>query len=165
MLSAKELVKAVKEVRDDVGDILLENYGSKRVDLDSSITCRELTDKLDIMTRPLRNPRVNIKSSLSEAQWCNDKKQVIVIRNSGKQDSGLIQPEEALQLLENNALLLTREGVPLSLQAAYSLLLSPVTGVTVTDYLVYSNLAKAGFKVVRHTGIQKKQKFDTKRSD
>ena len=49
---------------------------------------------------------------------------MIITRNCGKQDLGPLSPEEALFLLENNCLQLTRSEVPLSLQAAYTLLLS-----------------------------------------
>merc|ERR1719431_652069 len=101
---------------------------------------------------PLTQPRVGIKSSLSEAVWCPDTESVIITRNTGKQELGPLSPEEALQLLENNSLYLTRSGVPMSIQAAYTLLLSPVTGVTPSMYLVYSRLSRAGFRVLTHQG-------------
>ena len=41
----------------------------------------------------------------------------------------------------------------MSLQAAYTLLLSPVTGVTTTMYMVFSKLSRSGFRVVRHQGM------------
>merc|ERR1719233_2189368 len=102
---------------------------------------------------PLTQPRVGIKSSLSEAVWCPDTESVTITRNTGKQELGPLSPEEAFQLLENNSLYLTRSGVPLSIQAAYTLLLSPVTGVTTTMYLVYSKLSRAGFRVLAHQGM------------
>merc|ERR1719431_786200 len=111
---------------------------------------------------PLTQPRVGIKSSLSEAVWCPDTESVIITRNTGKQELGPLSPEEALQLLENNSLYLTRSGVPMSIQAAYTLLLSPVTGVTTSMYLVYSKLSRAGFRVLAHQGMFEQTVMDEK---
>ena len=70
-------------------------------------------------------------------------------RNTGRAELGPVLPEEALFLLENNCLHLTRSDVPLSLQAAFSLLLSPETGLSLEMYLVYSKLTRDGYKLVR----------------
>ena len=130
MLSAKELVKAVKESKkqqdskDDetVGPKLLSWSGGDH-DPDTDLRLRKYLSGLS-------SARVSIKSSLSEAVWDEEHCSVIITRNSGKQELGPLLPEEALFLLENNSLYLKCREVPLSLQAAYTLLLSPKTGLT-----------------------------------
>eukprot|EP00092_Neocalanus_flemingeri_P038203 GFUD01041584.1.p1 GENE.GFUD01041584.1~~GFUD01041584.1.p1 ORF type:complete len:472 (-),score=140.79 GFUD01041584.1:1218-2633(-) len=159
MLTAKELVRAVKEVKDEQGGDSVQ-IGAKLVDWDGCYQDQEVLARVSAMVHPLRCPRVSIKSSLSEAVWCADTSRVVITKNSGRQELGPLLPEEALQLLENNALFLTRAGVPLSLQAGYTLLLSPTTGVSSTEYMVYSKLARAGYKVVRHQGSIKNVAMD-----
>jgi len=153
MLTAKELVRAVKEVKEEVVSYENEKKGAKIVESNKVTNESEVIERVNTLMCPLTQPRVSIKSSLSEALWCPDTKSVIITRNTGKQELGPLCPEEALQLLENNSLYLTRGGVPMSIQAAYTLLLSPVTGITTSMYLVYSKLSRAGYRVVRHQGM------------
>jgi len=152
MLTAKELVRAVKEVKDEVVNNEGDKNRAKVVDSKGNKSESEVRERVNAMIYPLTQPRVGIKSSLSEGAWCPDTSRVIITRNTGKQELGPLCPEEALHLLESNSLYLTRSGVPLSIQAAYTLLLSPLTGVTTTEYMVYSKLARAGYKVIRHQG-------------
>jgi len=125
MLTAKELVRAVKEVKEEVNSEI-DKRGTKIVESNDINTESEVIDRVNALVSPLSQPRVGIKSSFSEAVWCPDTNRVIITRNTGKQELGPVGPEEALQLLENNSLYLTRSGVPMSLQAAYTLLLSPI---------------------------------------
>ena len=62
--------------------------------------------------------------------WDEAQGQVVVTKNSGQMVLGPTTPEEALFALENNSLLLTRNSIPLSLQMAYTLLVSSKTGLS-----------------------------------
>ena len=84
----------------------------------------EVEQRVSSLFQSLASPRVAVRSSLNQAEWDEERGQVIVTRNCGKQERGPLNPEEALFLLENNCLHLTRSEVPLSLQAAYTFLLS-----------------------------------------
>lgn len=64
----------------------------------------------------------------------------------------LLFPEEALFLIESNLLSLTVNGVSLSVQEAFQLLLSPENGLTKEEYMVYAHLRRLGYIVVRHGG-------------
>ena len=120
MLSAKDLVRAIKEPRqvseEERRDLTkcLERTASSELEVDQRISA---------LFRSLASPRVAVRSSLNQAEWEEEGRQVIITRNCGRQEPGHINPEEALFLLENNSLQLTRSEVPLSLQAAYTLLL------------------------------------------
>ena len=144
MLSARELVRNVKEVKEEIGNTAIKKADSKIVEWDGRFRDQEVLARVSTMVHSIRVPRVSIKSSLSVAEWSNTTKQVVITKNTGKQDVGELMAEEALHLLENNSLYLTSSGVPLSIHAAFTLLLSPVTGVSTTDYMVYSKLARAG---------------------
>ena len=120
MLSAKELVRAMKEPRqvaEEKRDVTkcLERTASSEV---------EVEERISSLFQSLASPRVAVRSSLNLAEWDEERGEVIITRNCGRQDIGPLNPEEALFLLENNSLHLTRSEVPLSLQAAYTLLLS-----------------------------------------
>ena len=160
MLTAKQLVRAMKEPRqaaEEKRDVTkcLERTASSEV---------EVEERISSLFQSLASPRVAVRSSLNLAEWDEERGQVIITRNCGRQDIGPLNPEEALFLLENNSLHLTRSEVPLSLQAAYTLLLGHTdltlgnpSNTTVirqtfyfTDkYLVYSKLTREGFKLVR----------------
>ena len=120
MLSAKELVRAVKDPR---AESVESRDVAKCMDW-AGHNQEELDQRISSLFRPLSSPRVAVKSSLSEAEWDEEGCQVIITRNCGRQEVGPLHPEEALFLLENNCLQLTRSEVPLSLQAAYTLLLT-----------------------------------------
>ena len=120
MLSARELVRAIKEPR---------QAGEERREvakcLDRTATSElEVEQRVSALFGSLASPRVAVRSSLNLAEWDEERGEVIITRNSGRQEPGPLQPEEALFLLENNCLQLSRCEVPLSLQAAYSLLLT-----------------------------------------
>ena len=120
MLSARELVRAIKEPR---------QLGEERRELTKCLerteqTEQEVEQRVSSLFGSLASPRVAVRSSLSQAEWDEERREVIISRNSGRQEPGPLSPEEALFLLENNCLQLTRSEVPLSLQAAYTLLLS-----------------------------------------
>ena len=128
MLSAKELVKAVKETKAE--EVKEEKTCYKLLGWDGKYHDPEVETKVTSLLHPLTHPRVSIKSSLSEAVWDEDSHQVVIIKNCGRQELGPLLPEEALFLMENNSLYLTRKGVPLSLQTAYTHLISDKTGLT-----------------------------------
>ena len=120
MLSARELVRAIKEPR-PAGEERREVAKCLERTAASQL---EVEQRISALFGSLASPRVAVRSSLNLAEWDEEKGEVIITRNSGRQEPGRLQPEEALFLLENNCLQLTRSEVPLSLQAAYSLLLT-----------------------------------------
>lgn len=121
MLSAKELVRAIKDPR---ADNETPKDVSKFVDWNSQCSQQELEQRISSLFRPLSQPRVAVKSCLNEAVWDEERRHVTITKNCGRQEVGPVLPEECLFLLENNCLLLTRSALPLSLQAAYTLLLT-----------------------------------------
>ena len=124
MLSAKELVRAVKEPRSDTERCPEGGDVGKYTDWSPQSTEAELEQRISSLFRPLSLPRIAVKSSLSEADWDENKSQFKINKNCGRQELGPLLPEEALYLLENNCILLSRSGVPLSLQSTYNLLVT-----------------------------------------
>ena len=130
MLNARELVRAVKDSKVIENKADQEKNSNKLLEWDGKYKDVETTGRLEALFAPLSQPRVNIKSSLSEAVWDEALGQVVVTKNSGQMVLGPTTPEEALFALENNSLLLTRNSIPLSLQMAYTLLVSSKTGLS-----------------------------------
>ena len=112
MLTAKELVRVVKEAR--VVDEEGEGAGSKLVDWRPAGE-REVGRRVERLMRPLTAPRVAVRSSLAWAEWRGGGR-VEVTRGGGRLEPGNLPPEDALHSLENSGLSLNWAGVPLSLQ-------------------------------------------------
>ena len=141
MLSAQDLVRAVKDPRPDPAACEERGDVGKCMDWTGQSDHQEVDKRISSLYRPLSQPRVAVKSCLSEAIWDEERAEVTIIKNSGRQELGPVMPEEALFLLENNSLLLSRAAVPLSLQAAYSLLLSQ------TDLTLGTDMALSHFNL------------------
>uniref|UniRef100_T1H9I1 tRNA_int_end_N2 domain-containing protein n=1 Tax=Rhodnius prolixus TaxID=13249 RepID=T1H9I1_RHOPR len=103
--------------------------------------------------------RIEKQSNLAKAEWHVDRKKAKVLKQIGKhwevvghhQDNELwLLPEEALYLLEINVLELFHDGVPVSVEHAYALLLNESNNVTLSEYRVYSYLSRRGYKLIRH---------------
>jgi hypothetical protein len=60
-------------------------------------------------------------------------------------------PEEALFLLETACLELMYNGVAISIQEGYGMLLGPETGCTFNEYQTYMHLMRQGYIVLRHS--------------
>ena len=130
MLNARELVRAVKDSKVIENKADQEKNSNKLLEWDGKYKDVETTGRLEALFAPLCQARVNIKSSLSEAVWDEAQGQVVVTKNSGQMVLGTTTPDEALFALENNSLMLTRNSIPLSLQMAYTLLVSSKTGLS-----------------------------------
>ncbi|KAJ8728317.1 hypothetical protein PYW08_016702 [Mythimna loreyi] len=103
--------------------------------------------------------RIEKCGTLSHAEWRDDLMLAEVTQKAGGHWQYLghnvgkklyLRPEEALFLMEVNCLLLKHNEVTVSLQKAYSLLLSSST--TMIQYKVYASLSRLGYRVFRHTG-------------
>ncbi|XP_034937475.1 uncharacterized protein Tsen54 isoform X2 [Chelonus insularis] len=105
----------------------------------------------------LKLERVNRISAMASAQWIPEEKRAKVTKKSGIDWNNYghtlnsityLIPEEALLLLETNNLELTCDGVSLSIQQAYELLInSPNSGCTLDEYRVFSQLARLGYRL------------------
>ncbi|XP_046741148.1 uncharacterized protein LOC124408330 [Diprion similis] len=103
--------------------------------------------------------RVERSSQLATAEWLPLESRARVTKKSGQEwtNFGLEEnlelyliPEEALLLLELNRLELTWEGVPLSVQQAYAVLLeSNQPKCNIDEYRVYSHLVRQGYRLQR----------------
>ncbi|KAI4487003.1 hypothetical protein M0802_012103 [Mischocyttarus mexicanus] len=101
--------------------------------------------------------RVERISQLAVAEWLPQTRKARVIKKSG-QDWGnfgievnktlLLLPEESLLLLEMNCLELTWNGVALSIQQAYEILIDNKE-CTLEEYRVYSQLTRYGYHIQR----------------
>ncbi|BES99468.1 tRNA splicing endonuclease 54 homolog (S. cerevisiae) [Nesidiocoris tenuis] len=101
--------------------------------------------------------RIEKKQNLSSAIWVSDLGKAKVTKKSGKHwevfghtvDSvDWLYPEEALFLLEVNALELYVDEVPLSLEQTYSLVIGG--HCPLGEYRVYAHLSRKGYRVLRH---------------
>ncbi|XP_046616468.1 uncharacterized protein LOC124303384 [Neodiprion virginianus] len=103
--------------------------------------------------------RVERSSQLATAEWLPLESRARVTKKSGQEwtNFGLEEnlelyliPEEALLLLELNRLELTWEGVALSVQQAYVVLLeSNPSKCNIDEYRVYSHLVRQGYRLQR----------------
>ncbi|XP_015188886.1 PREDICTED: uncharacterized protein LOC107073016 [Polistes dominula] len=101
--------------------------------------------------------RVERISQLAVAEWLPQTRKARVIKKSG-QDWGnfgievnktlFLLPEESLLLLEMNCLELTWNGVALSIQQAYDILIDNKE-CTLEEYRVYSQLTRYGYHIQR----------------
>ncbi|KAF6199788.1 hypothetical protein GE061_006086, partial [Apolygus lucorum] len=101
--------------------------------------------------------RIEKKTSLLSAIWLSDVGKAKVTKRAGKfwevfghtvDSEDWLLPEEALFLLETNALELFRDDVPLSLEETYSLVIGD--HCSLEEYRVYSHLSRKGYRVLRH---------------
>ena len=85
MLSAKELVRAVKEPRKHQEAKHEQPVGPKLLSWDGKSDDPDIDARLRGHFQSLSQPRVSIKSSLSEAVWDEEHNTVIITKNTGKQ--------------------------------------------------------------------------------
>jgi len=125
--------------------------------------------RLEALEGIISAPRVNARSQLSEAVWEPGLRLARMVKPVGKHWETIghfvtfddsqqmcLFPEEFVFLMESNNLEVTsssKNGVPLSLQAAYDLMLG--SGVSLEHFTVYSHLSRLGYKVVRHNNAEK----------
>ncbi|VVC88991.1 unnamed protein product, partial [Leptidea sinapis] len=101
--------------------------------------------------------RIEKRGNLSRAEWKNELMLAEVIHKVGGHWQYLghnvgkklyLEPEEILYLMESNCLQLTYNGVTVSLQQAYTLLMKG--NISLLQYKVYASLSRMGYKVIRH---------------
>ncbi|KAJ8923194.1 hypothetical protein NQ315_001748 [Exocentrus adspersus] len=108
----------------------------------------------------LNHERAERRCARSQAVWLPEVKLAKLVKSVktinlfGYQDrtGSFLYPEEALFLMETNRLELTFNGVPLSIQEGYDLLLrSP--GCSLLKYRVYKKLARFGYRLFRYSEV------------
>lgn len=108
----------------------------------------------------LSEDRIEKCGNLSAADWKPELMRAQVTKKVGKHwevfghnkdNCEWLFPEEALFMLETNTLELSYDGVPVSVQKAYTILINnSKTDCTLSEYRVYSHLSRQGYRVVRH---------------
>ncbi|XP_052788282.1 tRNA-splicing endonuclease subunit Sen54-like [Mya arenaria] len=156
MLSADELFKYKQGLEKTVP----EKGGTKDFNPDGSWIQNKQIEKFhEERERVLQEPRVHKKQDLAVGEWNADLNlvelrkemrnfwQVMGFTNTARK---WLHPEEALFLIETNVLQVLHEGLPLSMQEAWQLLLGNT--VTMEFYQVYTHLRRIGYVVLRHQG-------------
>ncbi|KAI5652051.1 tRNA-splicing endonuclease subunit sen54 n-term domain-containing protein [Phthorimaea operculella] len=154
LLSGAELVaRGITKI-----DVTLPALGQKEVVPSGTwLEQKQIQSALEARKHMIEVQRIEKSSVLSQAEWREDlmlaevSKKVgghwqYVGHNVGK--TTYLTPEEALYLMEVNCLRLTYNGVIVSLQQAYSLLLRG--DISILHYKVYASLSRIGYKVFRH---------------
>ncbi|XP_018565884.1 tRNA-splicing endonuclease subunit Sen54 isoform X2 [Anoplophora glabripennis] len=116
--------------------------------------------------------RADRRCARSLATWSSEDKLAKVTRtvkslnNFGYQDKNgtYLYPEEALFLMETNRLEVTIDGVPLSVQEGYDLLLKHCECDAV-KYRVYKKLALLGYRLLRYSELRRRLSKTTKKQD
>ncbi|XP_063825113.1 uncharacterized protein LOC135074677 [Ostrinia nubilalis] len=139
-------------------DVTLPEVGLKDVKPDGSwLEGKQIQSALEARKHLVEAERIEKSGILSHAEWQDELKLAEVTKQSGShwqffghhRDKKLyLRPEEALFLIEVNCLVLKYNGVTVSLQQAYSLLLSD--DITIVQYKVYASLSRLGYKVFKH---------------
>ncbi|KAG8235171.1 hypothetical protein J437_LFUL015477 [Ladona fulva] len=126
---------------------------------DNRVEKKKIENLLNETRSILEEERLERLASLSQAEWIPSIQLVKVTKLVGRQWSYMghrylgdmvLYPEEALFLLETNAIEISYGGMPMSLQQAYSVLLGANSTCTLEEYRVYSHLTKYGYKLRRH---------------
>ncbi|XP_069685224.1 putative leucine-rich repeat-containing protein DDB_G0290503 [Periplaneta americana] len=155
MLTAQELVQLRVKV-----DKTLPTKGTKDFQPSHSwLEKKQIQTALDERKVLLEEERVEKLGTLIKAEWDPELKIAVVtcnvgrqLKHMGRQVGGKIQlyPEEALFLMEANCLELMYSGVTMSIQQAFSMLLSADTGCTFNEYQTYAHLVRQGYNLLRH---------------
>ncbi|XP_078346897.1 uncharacterized protein LOC144632172 [Oculina patagonica] len=129
---------------------------------DSSEQDDTLTSLLQEQRDILQEQRVAKKGNLSIGTWNPDDQVAEITVTKGhhwqhfgqnKHGKMVLQPHEALFLLEQGSLQLFYSGLPMSFQQAYMSMLSD--DFTPDHYLVYTYFLRLGFIVLQHSSRQK----------
>ncbi|XP_012264106.2 uncharacterized protein LOC105690667 isoform X1 [Athalia rosae] len=140
---------------------ILPSVGQKQYEPNSCWLQKKQIEKgLNDRKELLGVERVERKSQLAAAEWLPQESRARVTKKSGQEWTNFgveencqlyLIPEEALMLLELNCLELSWDGVALSVQQAYSILLeSNPSGCTLHEYRVYSHLVRQGYRLQRY---------------
>uniref|UniRef100_A0A182MW92 tRNA-splicing endonuclease subunit Sen54 N-terminal domain-containing protein n=1 Tax=Anopheles culicifacies TaxID=139723 RepID=A0A182MW92_9DIPT len=117
----------------------------------------------DQFRRMLSQERVNKLDSISEGVWENDHRRIRITRVEGKWQSygyedstgKYVESHEGLFLMEMNRLIVRWNGMVLSIEQGYSLLLGHPGTLTLEEYQVYSILVRASYYVLRYDPSRK----------
>uniref|UniRef100_A0A0K8TFY1 tRNA-splicing endonuclease subunit Sen54 N-terminal domain-containing protein n=1 Tax=Lygus hesperus TaxID=30085 RepID=A0A0K8TFY1_LYGHE len=152
LLSGKDVINLKNSSLKDIPS------GSKEYAPNNSwLESKQIQVTLETYHDLVRSERIEKKANLSSAIWLDDVGKAKVTKKAGKfwevfghtiDSEDWLLPEEALFLLETNALELFREGVPLSIEETYSLVVGD--HCSLEEYRVYSHLSRKGYRVLRH---------------
>ena len=158
VLSADELLKSQQDLAQGV-----PSFGNKLVEPSGNLQeWQDLEHRMNDLKSTLNEPRISLRSQLSEAIWDPTKDLARVVKPFNKHwgvmghivDNCLhIYPEEALFLLESNAIEVKLNDIAMSIQQSYEVMLAK--DCSLDEYRVYSHLTRQGYKVVRHQGRDK----------
>ncbi|CAG8440846.1 8049_t:CDS:2 [Acaulospora morrowiae] len=133
-----------------------------------------LKESLQELKRALEEERSTSSRNICKGMWCDspvNKVLVTVIRgnhfhNMGHSINGehWLYPEEALFLLERGALTADFEGVPVSIQQAYMLMMRE-SRLTLEKYQVYAYLKRIGYTVTRPPPSSSSREFKSDSED
>ena len=119
----------------------------------------EIQTKLLSVKSLISRPLVSQIAQMSEATWDISKGMAIVNKQCGKHwdvmghfrdDTLYLRPEEALFMLESNALEIKLNQLPMSIQQSYEVMLG--SQCTLDEYRTYAHFYRQGYKIIRHQG-------------
>lgn len=115
------------------------------------------------LRKAIETPRAARAKHLAVADWCNDHgmARVVTPRGNCMQSMGFYEhgvqwlfPEEAVYLTDRAQLDFRVDGVPASLQRAWSLMLEGPNAITLDEYCAFAHLRRIGY-VVRRPNLDK----------
>uniref|UniRef100_A0A1I8JUJ8 tRNA-splicing endonuclease subunit Sen54 N-terminal domain-containing protein n=1 Tax=Anopheles funestus TaxID=62324 RepID=A0A1I8JUJ8_ANOFN len=117
----------------------------------------------DQFRRLLSQQRVNKLESISEGVWEHDHRRIRITKMEGKWQSfgyedstgKYVENHEGLYLMEMNRLIVRWNGMVLSIEQGYSLLLGHAGTLTLEEYQIYSILVRASYYVLRYDPSRK----------
>ncbi|CAH1274464.1 TSEN54 [Branchiostoma lanceolatum] len=132
--------------------------GTKDYAPDGSLEQEEkLQGMYSLYRRMLAEERVNKIGNLSKAIWLEDQGLAEVTVDKGKfwhhighsnEGKKYLYPEEAVFLMETNAIEVYWNKLPLAIQQAYAMMLG--NRVSMEQYQVYAHLSRLGYILIRH---------------
>ncbi|XP_046402557.1 uncharacterized protein LOC124168384 [Ischnura elegans] len=148
-----------RNIIDNGSDSLSEKSPKKFRSTNSWLETKKIQNALEERKVMLEEKRVEKLAQLSQGEWIPSAHVVKVIKKVGRHWAVMghtymgelyLDPEEALFLLEANTMEIYFNGLPMSLQQAYSILLGSESGCTLEEYRAFSHLTRFGYKVRRH---------------
>lgn len=120
---------------------------------------RRLEERESSLKKAVMAPRVTREKYLARADWDRAKHQAVVTaaRGSMMQSMGYfhqgkqyLHPEEAMFLVDRGNMDLCVNGLPASVQRAWSMAMSAPNSVSLNEYLAFAHLRRAGYVVRRY---------------
>ena len=165
LLSAEELIEQQSQRKVTLPSLGEKVNHAKRNERESEEVQAKLQNVKSLISKPL----VSQRSQISEATWDIDLGLAVVHKQCGKhwevmghfRDETLyLRPEEALFLLESNALEIKLNQLSMSIQQSYEVMLGKTC--TLDEYRTYAHFSRQGYKVVRHQGDLGISKYEGK---